>query len=430
MISGARRDAAARVGSAVLALGVAAVLILLGPRLADLPSSPGDIPTWFADEPELAFANCLGIIAWICLLWLCAGVVLGVLAALPGAAGRVFAALARRVLPGAVRRIVEIGLGVTLVAASVSPVLGASPASAATGPPAATASASVSAGPSAGAPAIGPTGGLAASQRGWPYLGHPDAAAGADAARASGTGGSAAGAAPAEGATAVPPAGNVPSPGAGRGLPDDVQVVPMTPVSAADPPTRAQQPLDPATAATAAPDPGAAPTDRSATATARGWPFLGHPDRAEHTDQSGQAGQPSGTSTPRPTNPTPGAPAPSAPSTTAPAPAAAAPSVSAPSGNGGSDPLVPSAPLGTGTPGTAPGTSPGTPPTNPGAAAEVVVLRGDSLWTIVARHLGPTATTDQIAAEWPRWWSANADVIGPDPDLLLPGQRLLPPPSP
>ncbi|MCK9932070.1 LysM peptidoglycan-binding domain-containing protein [Frankia sp. Mgl5] len=397
MISGARRDAAARVGSAVLALGVAAVLILLGPRLADLPSSPGDIPTWFADEPELAFANCLGIIAWICLLWLCAGVVLGVLAALPGAAGRVFAALARRVLPGAVRRIVEIGLGVTLVAASVSPVLGASPASAATGPPAATASASMSADASAGAPAIGPTGGLAASQRGWPYLGHPDAAS-----------------------------------GTGRGLPDDVQVVPMTPVSAADPPTRAQQPPAPATAA---PDPGTAPTDRSATATARGWPFLGHPDRAEHTDQSGQAGQPSGTSTPRPTNPTPGAPAPSAPapsapSTTAPAPAAAAPSASAPSGNGGGDPLVPSAPLGTGTPGTAPGASPGTPPTNPGAAAEVVVLRGDSLWTIVARHLGPTATTDQIAAEWPRWWSANADVIGPDPDLLLPGQRLLPPPSP
>jgi hypothetical protein len=25
------------------------------------------------------------------------------------------------------------------------------------------------------------------------------------------------------------------------------------------------------------------------------------------------------------------------------------------------------------------------------------------------------------------WWSANADVIGPDPDLLLPGQVLQPP---
>jgi hypothetical protein len=27
------------------------------------------------------------------------------------------------------------------------------------------------------------------------------------------------------------------------------------------------------------------------------------------------------------------------------------------------------------------------------------------------------------------WWVANAGVIGPDPDLLLPGQVLRPPPS-
>jgi nucleoid-associated protein YgaU len=64
------------------------------------------------------------------------------------------------------------------------------------------------------------------------------------------------------------------------------------------------------------------------------------------------------------------------------------------------------------------------------AAAEVVVLRGDSLWEIAARRLGPAATEAQIAAEWPRWWAANRDVIGPDPNLIRPGQRLRPPAGP
>ena len=56
--------------------------------------------------------------------------------------------------------------------------------------------------------------------------------------------------------------------------------------------------------------------------------------------------------------------------------------------------------------------------------AEVVVRRGDSLWAITARHLGAGATDAAIAAEWPRWHAANRRVIGNDPDLLLPGQRL------
>lgn len=57
----------------------------------------------------------------------------------------------------------------------------------------------------------------------------------------------------------------------------------------------------------------------------------------------------------------------------------------------------------------------------------VVVRRGDSLWRIAARHLGPNATDAQVAAAWPRWYAANRGVLGPDPDLLLPGQRLSPP---
>jgi len=64
-----------------------------------------------------------------------------------------------------------------------------------------------------------------------------------------------------------------------------------------------------------------------------------------------------------------------------------------------------------------------------GTAVEetVVVRRGDTLWDIAARHLPADADDADIAAAWPRWYAANASVIGSDPDLLLPGQLLVPP---
>lgn len=60
-------------------------------------------------------------------------------------------------------------------------------------------------------------------------------------------------------------------------------------------------------------------------------------------------------------------------------------------------------------------------------AAPVVVRRGDTLWAIAARHLGPGATDADIAEQWPRWWQANRSRIGDDPDRLLPGQVLVAP---
>ncbi|NHA69518.1 LysM peptidoglycan-binding domain-containing protein [Phycicoccus flavus] len=57
-------------------------------------------------------------------------------------------------------------------------------------------------------------------------------------------------------------------------------------------------------------------------------------------------------------------------------------------------------------------------------AHEVVVRRGDSLWVIAARHLGEGASDAEIAEEWPRWYAANRDVVGPDPDVVRPGQVL------
>lgn len=96
-----------------------------------------------------------------------------------------------------------------------------------------------------------------------------------------------------------------------------------------------------------------------------------------------------------------------------------------------------SEPADTGRPAPSPGWVPGRPVVRPQASpdlvsgtprrtsgAEVVVLRGDSLWSIVARHLGPEATDAEVAAQWPRWHAANRSVIGDDPDLLLPGQVL------
>ena len=60
----------------------------------------------------------------------------------------------------------------------------------------------------------------------------------------------------------------------------------------------------------------------------------------------------------------------------------------------------------------------------PDEAHQVVVHRGDSLWSIAARHLGPGASDSEVADAWPDWYAANREVIGEDPDLLLPGQVL------
>ena len=50
--------------------------------------------------------------------------------------------------------------------------------------------------------------------------------------------------------------------------------------------------------------------------------------------------------------------------------------------------------------------------------------RGDTLWSIAARHLGPNPSDAEIAQAWPAWHDANREVVGSDPDLLLPGQVL------
>jgi hypothetical protein len=54
----------------------------------------------------------------------------------------------------------------------------------------------------------------------------------------------------------------------------------------------------------------------------------------------------------------------------------------------------------------------------------VVVVRGDCLWQIAADRLPTPATDAGVAAAVDRWYARNRAVIGPDPDLILPGTRL------
>ncbi|WP_405056225.1 LysM peptidoglycan-binding domain-containing protein [Kribbella sp. NBC_01505] len=56
--------------------------------------------------------------------------------------------------------------------------------------------------------------------------------------------------------------------------------------------------------------------------------------------------------------------------------------------------------------------------------ARVTVQAGDTLWDLAAHELGPRATNEQIAVRWPQWYAANRQVIGADPNLILPGQVL------
>lgn len=63
---------------------------------------------------------------------------------------------------------------------------------------------------------------------------------------------------------------------------------------------------------------------------------------------------------------------------------------------------------------------------HPGGGPDQVVVRsGDSLWTLAAGDLPAAASDADISRRWREIYAANRPVIGPDPDLIVPGQRLL-----
>jgi LysM domain len=112
-------------------------------------------------------------------------------------------------------------------------------------------------------------------------------------------------------------------------------------------------------------------------------------------------------------------------------PALAATPVATPTAPGIPDwPTAAPAPPGPGAPAPDP-TQPGrgVPAPDPTAAPTQahLVVRGDCLWRIAEAALdagGRRAPEAEVATAVRAWWSANTAVIGPDPDLLRPGQVL------
>src|SRR3712207_5929886 len=67
------------------------------------------------------------------------------------------------------------------------------------------------------------------------------------------------------------------------------------------------------------------------------------------------------------------------------------------------------------------------PPKDTQGTERVVVVPGDSLWSISREHLRPNATPQQIATAVERIYALNRNQIG-DPNLIFAGQKLSLPP--
>ena len=55
---------------------------------------------------------------------------------------------------------------------------------------------------------------------------------------------------------------------------------------------------------------------------------------------------------------------------------------------------------------------------------QVVVRPGNTLWALAAHDLPAAATDREVASRWHAVYRHNRGVIGPDPDLIRPGQVL------
>ena len=60
----------------------------------------------------------------------------------------------------------------------------------------------------------------------------------------------------------------------------------------------------------------------------------------------------------------------------------------------------------------------------PGPEGVLVVRPGDTLWSLAAGRLPLGATHGEVEAAWRRLYAANRAVVGADPNLIRPGQRL------
>lgn len=60
----------------------------------------------------------------------------------------------------------------------------------------------------------------------------------------------------------------------------------------------------------------------------------------------------------------------------------------------------------------------------PSTGRSVTVRPGDTLWAIAAADLPGGAEPDEVDRHWRLLHDLNRDLLGPDPDLIHPGQRL------
>jgi nucleoid-associated protein YgaU len=104
-----------RRATACLTLSAVAAAVLLAARPAAVPQ--GDVSAWLAGAsvPDAAVVAAWAI-GWVAVAWSCVLPVLGVGAAVPGAVGRVCRLLLRAVAPRVIRRMLEVGLGISLAA--------------------------------------------------------------------------------------------------------------------------------------------------------------------------------------------------------------------------------------------------------------------------------------------------------------------------
>jgi LysM repeat protein len=120
--------------------------------------------------------------------------------------------------------------------------------------------------------------------------------------------------------------------------------------------------------------------------------------------------------------------APSTPTATA----TATTTATAPAGPA-TEPAVPDWPTGGADAPTPGAPAPAPPPADPMPTSTHVVVPGECLWEIAddqLRSAGQPISNAAVATTVHAWWSSNAQLIGPDPDLIRPGQALRPPTSP
>ena len=358
----------------LLWVGGLAVLVTQLPPPGQLWAAVSGSAPVTAPAPLAAVASVLvttaGLIAWLLVGWAAVVLAVGLIARLPGRSGRRARRLLPRIAPSAVGRLVAAAVGVSLLAGTAACAAPAGASASARPAPAVNVVNAVTAGAPV-SPAVSP----AVS---------PDVT-------------------PAPGTTTTAPTSSIaidwptpdpaipgsttPSPAA----PSQTAPSQAAPSQASPSPTAPSQAVPTSTPGPVAPEPtSAAPASPSPTPPATASPS---PVPFSPTSESPVPGSP----TP---NPTAGIPA-QTPAPAAPPPASAAPPTGAPASTDTD--------------------------TDTGGAVTVTVQPGDSLWRIAARTLGPGASDADIDNAWRAWYFTNQQVVGDDPDQIVPGQQLTAP---